>query len=64
MSTAMALLGAGRSKEWRLQRGVGQVSRQSPVEPGARKPFQGESDSGWRNTYSPSNLVEPDPRGL
>jgi hypothetical protein len=64
MSTAMALLGAGRSKEWRLLRGVGQVSRQRPVEPGVRKPFQGESDSGWRNTYSPSNLVEPDPRGL
>ena len=60
---AIALLGADRSEERRLQCAVGHLSRQWPAEPGTRQSLQGQPDSRRRNTYSASNLVEPDPGG-
>jgi hypothetical protein len=61
--TPMALFGAGSSEQRRLQRGVGHLGRQWPLEPGTRQPFQAQPDSRRRNTYSAGNLVKPDPSG-
>ena len=61
--TPMALLGAGGSKQRRLQRGVGHLSRQWPAQPGSRQSLQRQPDSRRRNPYSAGDLVEPDPGG-
>jgi hypothetical protein len=44
-------LGAGRSEQCRLQRGVGHLSRQWAVEPGTCQPFLASTDCRRRNTY-------------
>ena len=61
--TPMALLGAGGSKQRRLQRAVGHLSRQWPAQSGTRQSLQGQPDSRRRNTYSAGNLVQSDPGG-
>src|SRR6516164_11038901 len=61
--TPMALLGAGGSKQRRLQRAVGHLSRQWPAQPGAGQSLQRQPDRRRCNTYSAGNLVEPDPGG-
>ena len=61
--TPMALLGAGSSKQRRLQRAVGHLSRQWPGQPGSRQSLQRQPDSRRRNSYAAGNLVEPDPGG-
>ena len=59
--TPMALLGAGSSKQGRLQRAVGHLRRQWPAQPGSRHSLQCQPESRRRNPYSAGNLVEPDP---
>ena len=50
--TPMALLGAGGSKQRRLQRGVGHLSRQWPAQPGSRQSLQRQPDRRRRKPYS------------
>src|SRR5439155_25229974 len=61
--TPMALLGAGRREQRRLQRAVGHLRRQWPAQPGTGQSLQGQPDRRRRNADSEGNLVEPDPGG-
>jgi hypothetical protein len=51
---AMTLLGADRSEQCRLYRGIGHLSRQWPAQPGTRQPFQRQPHRRRRNAYSAS----------
>jgi hypothetical protein len=61
--TPMALLGASRREQRRLQRCIRHLCRQWPAQPGTRQSLQRQPDSRRRNADSAGNLVEPDPRG-
>jgi hypothetical protein len=59
--TPMALLGAGRREQRRLQRAVGHLRRQGPAQPSTGQSLQGQPDRRRRDADSAGNLVEPDP---
>src|ERR1700758_1966048 len=63
-TATVPLLLADRGKELRFQRGVGELRRQRPPEPGVGEPLQCQPHGRRRNTYSAGNLVAGQPGGL
>ena len=63
-AAAVALLGADLGEEPRLQRGIGQLYRQRPVQPGDGEPFHGQPNGRRRHADPAGDLVAGYPGGL